>query len=251
MKRIPIALQMYTLREASEKDFAGTLRRVAEMGYDGVELAGYGGLTALEVRELLDTYGLRAAACHVPLHDLTRRLDVVLDDMKVLGSKYVVCPFLTAEERNETFYRTLISRLDEIGAVCREKGISLCYHNHDFELARLSDGRTALETILDDTDAANVQAEFDVYWLAKRGESPVEWLHKYRGRTPLVHLKDMTTDGEKFFAELGTGGVDIDSVLKWGRSSNVDWWIVEQDDAKGSLFTSVASSLAYLKKKGM
>lgn len=246
---IPIAVQMYTLREESARDFVGTLKKVAELGFDGVEFAGYGGLTATEVKKVLDELGLKAAASHVPLEDLETNLDQVIEDQKLLGSKYVVCPYLLPERRTEQDYHDLILLLEQAGEKCRQKGITLCYHNHDFELERLSDGRIALDSIFEDTDAANVKAELDVYWLTKAGEKPVEWINRYRNRTPLVHLKDMTTDGEQYFAELGAGGVNIESVLNLGVEAGVEWWIVEQDFSRRTPLESIEISLNYLKEK--
>ncbi|MFB9757829.1 sugar phosphate isomerase/epimerase family protein [Ectobacillus funiculus] len=249
MKRIPVAVQMFTLREESGQDFAGTLKKVAELGFDGVEFAGYGGLTAKEVKALLDDLGLRAAASHVPLEQLENNLDQVIEDQKILESKYVVCPYLMPERRSEEDYKALIAILDEAGERCQSEGITLCYHNHDFELERLSDGRTALETILDDTNAENVKTELDIYWLTKAGEQPVQWINRYTNRTPLVHLKDMTTDEEKFFAELGTGGVDVEAVLNLGEEAGVQWWVVEQDVSRRTPFESIEISINYLKTK--
>jgi sugar phosphate isomerase/epimerase len=246
---IPIAVQMYTLREESEVDFIGTLKKVAELGFNGVEFAGYGGLPVREVKKVLDELGLQAAASHVPLEDLESNLEQVIEDQKLLGSKYVVCPYLLPERRTEQDYQALILLLEQAGQKCRQEGITLCYHNHDFELERLSDGRTALESIFEDTNAENVKAELDVYWLTKAGEKPVEWMKRYRNRTPLIHLKDMTTDEEQYFAELGTGGVDIESVLNLGVDAGVDWWIVEQDFSRRTPFESIEISINFLKEK--
>ena len=246
---IPIAVQMYTLREESEVDFVGTLRKVAELGFNGVEFAGYGGLPVREVKKVLDELGLQAAASHVPLDDLETNLEQVIEDQKQLGSKYVVCPYLLPERRTEQDYQALILFLEQAGEKCRKEGITLCYHNHDFELERLSDGRTVLDSIFDDTDAENVKAELDVYWLTKAGEKPVEWMSRYKNRTPLIHLKDMTTDEEQYFAELGTGGVDIESVLNLVEDAGVEWWIIEQDFSRRTPFESIEISLNYLKEK--
>lgn len=240
---------MYTLREECEKDFAGTLKKVAELGFDGVEFAGYGGLTAKEVRGLLDELGLQAAASHVPLEQLENNLSQVIEDQKTLGSKYIVCPYLLPDQRSEGDYRSLITLLDQVGETCRSEGITLCYHNHDFELDRLEDGRMALETIFDDTNSENVKAELDIYWLTKAGEKPENWLTRYKGRTPLVHLKDMTQDEEQFFAELGTGGVNLDAVLNIGEEVGVNWWVVEQDVSRRTPLESIEISINYLKAK--
>ncbi|MEH7747409.1 sugar phosphate isomerase/epimerase [Neobacillus drentensis] len=248
-KNIPVAVQMYTLREESEKDFVGTLKKVAELGFDGVEFAGYGGLSAQEVKTLLDDLGLRAAASHVPLEQLENNLSKVIEEMEILNSKYVVCPYLMPDRRSEQDYQALISILNQVGETCQREGITLCYHNHDFELARLSDGRMALEAIFDDTNKDRVKAEFDIYWLTKAGEKPMEWINRYKNRTPLIHLKDMTTDAEQFFAELGTGGVDLDAVLTTGEDAGVEWWVVEQDMSRRTPFESIEISINHLKSK--
>lgn len=249
MKQIPVALQMYTLREESALDFAGTLKKVAELGFNGVEFAGYGGLPVSEVRELLDGLGLKAASSHVPIEELQNNLEKVIEEQKILGSKYIVCPYLMPDQRTEESFKTLIPFLNEAGKRCKEEGITLCYHNHDFELERLSDGRTALETIFTDVDPDNLETELDIYWLTKAGENPVEWIKQYKGRTPLVHLKDMTTDEEQFFAELGTGGVNIEEVLHLGEEADIKWWIVEQDVSRKTPLESIEISINYLKKK--
>ncbi|MBS4202691.1 sugar phosphate isomerase/epimerase family protein [Lederbergia citrea] len=249
MTNIPVAVQMYTLRDESAEDFAGTLKRVADLGFDGVEFAGYGGLPVKRVRELLDELGLKAASSHVPLEDLQNDLARVIEDQKILGSNYIVCPYLLPDQRSEEDYQSLIPFLEQAGKTCREAGITLCYHNHDFELERLSDGRTALEAIFDYVNPENVQTEFDIYWLTKAGEKPVEWINRYKNRTPLVHLKDMTTDEEQFFAELGTGGVDLEAVLNIGEEAAVQWWVVEQDVSRKTPFESIEISMNYLKTK--
>ncbi|MFC7370987.1 sugar phosphate isomerase/epimerase family protein [Fictibacillus iocasae] len=243
----PIALQMYTLRDASEKDFINTLKKVAEIGFDGVEFAGYGGLEAKELRNVIDTFGLRAASSHVPLNNIRHVLDKEIEIQLALGSKYIVCPYLEENERTEKDYIQLIDTLNRAGEKCAANNITLCYHNHDFELEKMSDGRSALQLILEETNPDWVKAELDVYWLTYAGENPAEWIKRYSERTPLLHLKDMTTDSERFFAELGTGGIDLNGVLDAGKSAHVDWYVVEQDICRLDPFESVSHSLSYLK----
>jgi sugar phosphate isomerase/epimerase len=249
MANIPVAIQMYTLREESEKDFVGTLKKVAEIGYQGVEFAGYYDMSAKELKKVIDGLGLTAASSHIPLEVLKNDLSKVITYQKEIGSSKIVCPFLAPELRTEEGYSELIRTLNDIGKECSKEGLTLCYHNHDFELERLSSGKTALETIFDETNPEWVKAEFDIYWLTRAGENPVDWMKRYHDRTPLVHLKDMTTDGEKFFAELGTGGVDLNAVLQQGDQSNVDWWIVEQDKCKRYPFESIEMSMNYFLSK--
>ncbi|WP_283153462.1 sugar phosphate isomerase/epimerase family protein [Guptibacillus hwajinpoensis] len=249
MANIPVAVQMYTLREESEKDFIGTLKKISDIGYHGVEFAGYYDMSAKDLKKVMDDLGLMTASSHIPLDKLLEDLSSVIAYQHEIGSTKLVCPFLAPEMRTEEGYSELIRSLNDIGRECSKEGITLCYHNHDFELERLSNGKTALGTILDETNPEWVKAEFDIYWLTRAGENPVEWMKRYQDRTPLVHLKDMTTDGEQFFAELGTGGVDLNGVLNQGDVSNVDWWIVEQDKCKRSPLESIEMSMNYFLSK--
>lgn len=239
---------MYTLRNEWEKDFRGTLRKVANLGFQGVELAGYGGIPVAELKELLDELNLQVAACHVTLADLESDLTKVIQDQLVLESKFLVCPYLLPDKRTEADYHSLITFLNRAGAQCQKVGISLCYHNHDFELDTLRDGRTALATIMEETDPRLVFAEIDVYWLSKRDYDPAKWIDTYKDRTKLVHLKDMTTDEEHFFAEVGTGGIDFQAILEKGEEADIQWWIIEQDATRRTPFESIEISLRNLRE---
>ncbi|SDM90064.1 sugar phosphate isomerase/epimerase [Bacillus sp. OK048] len=250
MREIPVVVQLYTLREYCERDFIGTLRKVAELGYHGVELAGLYGHSPQEIRNVLEEFGLKAASSHVPLVEMKRNLSKVIEDHQILGCEYIVCPYILEADRTEEGYQSLISFLKSTGPVVTEAGLSLAYHNHDFELRTLAtSGKSVLETIYSAIGAESLQAELDIYWLQRAGENPVEWIEKYRGRTPIVHLKDMTTDEERAFAELGTGGVDIEAVLNKGEEAGVKWWVVEQDVCRLDPFESIGISLNYLKTK--
>ncbi|WP_078434769.1 sugar phosphate isomerase/epimerase family protein [Metabacillus halosaccharovorans] len=249
MANYQFSLQLFTLREEAEKDFLKTLEKVSILGYQGVEFAGYGGLTASRLKKELDRLGLKASSSHVPIAMLENELDKVIEYQQIIGSRHIACPVLPADRRSKEDYYELIPILNDIGQKCHEAGITLSYHNHDFELVDLDNGKKPLELLLDETNPEWVKAEFDVYWLTKAGEDPVQWLKRYEGRTPLVHLKDMTTDGEMFFAELGTGGVNLDGVLNQGEQSNVEWFVVEQDRSRRSPFESIEISMNYLKNK--
>ncbi|WP_082233278.1 sugar phosphate isomerase/epimerase family protein [Halobacillus massiliensis] len=246
---IPAAVQLYTLRNETEKDFEGTLRKVADLGFEGVEFAGLGDYTPHDMKQLLDELGLQAVSSHVPLEQIKNNLTQVIEVQKTLGTQYLVCPYF--EPEGEEDYIKLIGILKRAGEMCRLEGITLCYHNHDFELAELSDGRTALDTIFEETDANDLKAELDIYWIKKAGHDPSAWIERYQGRTPLIHLKDMTTDEEQFFAELGTGGVDLESVINRGEAAGVRWWVVEQDESRRTPFESLEISVNYLREKGI
>jgi sugar phosphate isomerase/epimerase len=249
MKRIPVSVQMYTLREESSKDFIGTLSKVADIGYQGVEFAGFGGMPAKEMKAVLSDLGLCVSSSHVGIKALEEELEHVISYQVELGGKHIVCPSFPAERRNQfDEYLKLADFLNLAGEKCRKSGLTLSYHNHDFELNCSQEGKSALQVLLEETNPENVKIEFDVYWLQRAGEDPVQWLKKYAGRTPLIHLKDMTKDDRQFFAELGTGCMDLKSILEQGQPSEVEWWVVEQDICLRDPFESISMSLEYLKR---
>src|SRR5699024_396808 len=169
MKNTPIGLQMFSLSEESDADFVGTLKKVAEVGYDGVEFAGYGGYTAQELKKILQDLDLKVAASHVPIDMLEKEVEQVMTYQKDTANKQIVGPFVFPERRSEKDYYELVPILNHIGKTCHEAGITVSYHNHDFELDTLSNGQKALEMLLGETNPEWVQTEFDIYWLTKAG----------------------------------------------------------------------------------
>ena len=153
MSTIPVALQLYTVRDEMARDFAGTVRAVGQLGYAGVEMAGYGDLSAEQMTALLQEAGLRAASTHVALDRLESNLDAEIDYCLAIGCAHLVLPWLAPERRSPAEIRALAPRLNEFGRRCHERGVTFGYHNHDFEFAR--DGDTyLLDHLLDATDPA-------------------------------------------------------------------------------------------------
>ena len=250
MRAIPVALQLYTVREEAERDFEGTVSRAADMGYAGVELAGSYGRTAAQLRNILGGRGLRLAGAHVPLTQLDGDIQSVIEFHLELGNRFVVCPWLP-EERRKTAddYRRLAEILNRAGQACKEHGIQLCYHNHAFELERF-DGQAALDILFEATDPELVKAEIDTYWVEYGGANAVEYIRKYAGRVPLVHLKDMSGDGTRDFAELGQGIMEWDPIFLACEAAKTRWYIVEQDKCTRPPLESARISLEYLREKG-
>jgi sugar phosphate isomerase/epimerase len=250
MATIPIALQLYTVREEMARDFAGTLRRVAEIGYEAVELAGFlgfGGLSVAEVRGLLDETGLRAASIHVGLDRLQSDLRAAIDECRGLGSAYLVLPWLPPGQRDAAFFDALAPQLNEIGGRCREHGLVFAYHNHDFEFVQ-SDGAYLLDRLLDATDPTLVALELDVYWAAYAGVDPASYLRQRAGRVPLVHLKDMAAD--RSFAEVGDGTLDFAAIFAAAEEGDTRWYIVEHDQPAMPALESARRSLQNLRAMG-
>ncbi len=250
MANVPVALQLYTVREDAARDFGGTLDQVAAIGYTAVELAGYGPLSPQEFRAKLDALGMTVAGSHIALTRLENELPAVIEECRTLGCPTLVCPFLPPERRTEDAFRAVAAALNRIGAMAHAEGFGLCYHNHAFEFETTIDGVTAFEWLAANTDPALVQLELDAFWAQKAGHDPAALLERYAGRIPLVHLKDMTADAEATFAPVGTGSVNFAPLFAAAERGGVRWYIVEQDRAVGSAIEAARTSFENLKQMG-
>ena len=250
MSKLPIALQLYTLRDDTEKDFAGTIKKVAEIGYAAVELAGRGSLSVQELSTLLADNHLKMAGSHIALEAMEADLPKIIEENLALGNRYIVVPYLS-EDRRKTAddYKKLAGTLNEFGQTLQASGLTLAYHNHDFEFKPLDNGQLGEDILLENTDATLVKAEVDTYWVLKAGHDPVAFIQKHAGRVPLIHLKDRdTTDGS--FAPVGTGDLPLDALVAAAPGVGAEYLIVEQDVCKGSAIEAVTLSYANLKAKG-
>ncbi|GAB4161346.1 MAG: sugar phosphate isomerase/epimerase [Roseiflexaceae bacterium] len=246
----PIGLQFYTLRDEASKDFVGTLAKVAELGYGAVELAGYGGMTATQLKAELDALGLQASGAHTPIERLEHDLANVISELQILGARYVICPWLAPDRRPDAEgYKRLGELLNTIGATAKAEGLQFAYHHHDFELQRFGD-TTGLHLMLAASDPELVKAEIDIFWASYAGFDPVALLQELGARAPLVHLKDMTPAPERTFAEVGHGTIDIPAVLAAADAIGTDWLLVEQDRCQRPPLESVRMSREYLRSLG-
>jgi sugar phosphate isomerase/epimerase len=246
----PLSLQMYTLRDLASVDYVGTLKKVKEIGYGAVEVAGVGSMGAAELRRELDAIGLIVSGAHVPIQALEGQLDTVLADMQTLGAPYLICPWMPPERRSSADdYCALARVLNGIGERVSRAGLTFCYHHHDFELHPFGD-TTGLHILLHECDPGHVAFEIDVYWAAYAGVDPVQLIGEFAGRAPLVHLKDMAP-GSRTFAEVGSGTLDIPAILNAARNAGAQWFVVEQDVCQRPPLESVRMSYEYLRGLGM
>jgi len=253
VSRLSIGLQMYTLRNETANDFLGTLRRVAEIGYEGVELAGYGGLGASELRAELDKLGLRALGSHVSLARMSEAAEEEIEYNLTIGSKYIIVPWIGEDSyATEAALIETCGKLASIAEKCKAKGIGFAYHNHSFELERTFDGKTMLDVIFDSVSADLLKVELDTCWVHNANHDPIAYIRKYSGRLPLVHLKDMvrTESGPKT-VELGRGEVDLTAIAQASKEAGAEWLVVEQDFCENPPLESVATSIAWLKANGL
>ena len=248
MAQLPIALQLYTLRNETKEDFLGTLKKVKELGYDGVEFAGFGGYEASELKAILEDLDLKPFSSHVGLELLEDNAEEIIAYHKELGVETMVIPYLVPERRTaKEDYLKLAESLNQSGEKIKEAGLQLCYHNHDFEFEKY-DGEYGLDLIFSNTNPEFVQVELDTYWAEFAGISAVDYAAKYKGRLPLAHIKDMVTSPEKTFAEVGEGVLDIKSIVAAVEQAGAKRLIVEQDVCQRPALESVEISIRNLKE---
>ena len=250
MAKPKVALQMYTVRDEAQKDFVGTFKAVARIGYTSIETSGTGGLPSQELKRVLDELGLAVASAHVGLELLEGQLDQQITYFREVGCRDLVVPALPQGHRgSKDGYRRAADSMNRIGARCKEMGARLSYHNHAFEFERF-DGRLALELLYEKTDPHRVAAEIDTYWVQYGGGDPVDWIHRVKGRMPAIHCKDYAVTANKpHFAEVGHGNLDWQRILAACRETGVEWYIVEQDDPVPSgrdIFESIRMSYEFL-----
>lgn len=246
----PIALQMYTVRDYSEKNFIETVKKVAEIGYKGIELAGTYGVKSDELKQILDSLDLKVCGSHIPIDLLEKDFDNTVKFNLELGNKNIVCPWLPEDRRNSIEeWKKTAEELNSIGERLRADGLTLSYHNHNFEFEKFGD-KYGIEILIENTDPENLKLEVDVFWIKFAGLDPAEFLKKYIDRINLIHLKDMKAD-KKTFAEVGEGIIDFKPIFEIGDSSSiVEWYIVEQDRCERPSIESVRLSFENLKKMG-
>ncbi len=237
------AVQLYTLRKECERDFPATLRILGRMGWAGVETAGLHGHSAEEIAEVLREAGLKTAGMHVSVERLRSDTENLINEAALLGTKHLICPSVPHEWRNVQGYVRLREELNAAAAELKSEGFTVGFHNHAFEFDTSVRGMDALSYLLEPVSDNAVLAEIDVYWVKKAGHEPTAFLKPYSGRMPTMHLKDMTGDERKTYAEIGTGIIDFESLLLWGERNGVEWYVVEQDICEGEALYSVRISL--------
>lgn len=265
----PVAVQVYSVRDAAKADLAATLRSIKEMGYDGVEFAGMYDHTPEEIRDLCAETGLVPLSAHVGFVDMLKDPVGLLSQYKTIGCKYVAIPALTKEHRpGNSNFPYVMKFIRTVAEVAKSLGLHFLYHNHDFEFMKL-DGKYALDLLYETIPADLLETELDVCWVNVGGENPADYLRKYTGRAPVVHLKDFWGDRadaayeiiggdegkapkrpEGFeFRPLGKGLQDFPSILAAAHDAGSEWVIVEQDSPSMGLtpMECIKASIDYLK----
>ncbi|BAV98020.1 sugar phosphate isomerase/epimerase family protein [Lysobacter enzymogenes] len=243
----PIAVQMYTLRNVASLE--QQLKIVHDAGIRAVETVGTQDVSAKTLKQLLDKYSIKAISTHAQLANLRSDLDGVVAFNKAIGNTTLVVPYLTQEERptDAAGWTALGKELGKISKKVRAKGMTLAYHNHDFEIVDFG-GKTGLELMFEGA-GPQLQAELDLAWIARAGHDPAALLGKFRGRVFAVHAKDNAPPGqakdEDGFAALGQGVLDWNKILPAAERAGVRWYIIEHDHPRDPAAV-ISTGAAYL-----
>ena len=245
---IPIALQLYTLRDQLSQDYEGTIRKIADMGYIGVETANMFGDSPASAAKLFGESGLTVTSAHSPL-PLNDHKQEVIDMMGALGCNRAILAWHEPEEfRSLDGIKKLCDSLNEASAVAKAHGFQVGYHNHWFEYEPV-DERMPTDVMLEYLNP-DVFLEVDVYWVQTAGQNPVETVRRLGSRVPLLHIKDGPCQMEAPMTALGEGIVDIPNVVAAG-AGYTEWLVVELDQCATDMLEAVSKSYQYLVGKGL
>jgi sugar phosphate isomerase/epimerase len=251
--RLPVGLQLYSVRELLPKDFDGTLRKVREAGYTEVEAAGYYGRTAVEFRKAMDGAGLRCVSTHHAMWELRPRLEEFIEYGKALGLEYMVCPAPVRKDPaakgllNLDDWRWVAGELNRIGEKVKAAGMTFGYHNHGPEFGS-EGGVVFYDELLRLTDPKLVVFEIDCGWVASAGRYPVDYLSKTPERFPLLHVKDMVkgANGKFHSTVMGRGVVDYRAILR--AATGMKHYFIEQEEFDMDTMEALKLDADYMKK---
>ena len=248
-----IAAQLYTVRDFTKTpaDTMATMKKVAKIGYEAVQLSALGPMDPKELREVCDGEGLKICATHIGYEQMRDNPQAVIDLHHTYGCPYAGIGGLPGAYRNAEGFTRFAQEASAVARRLAEGGLKFVYHNHSFELERFG-GRTGLALLYEDSDPSVFLSELDTYWVQHGGGSPAAWIRKLNGRAPCLHLKDMTNkDGQQLMAEVGEGNLDWPDILAAAREAGTEWYIVEQDTCQRDPFDSLAISLRNLRAMGL
>lgn len=266
--KIPgIGLQLYTIRDAMAADPAGSLKKVADIGYKYLELAGYSdgkfyGYVPSEFKKIVNDLGMEILSSHTQVEAAGITLEnakKMADDHALLGVKYCIQPWVVEEARTTVAsYQKMASDWNQVGKIMKEAGIQFGYHNHNFEFDNVEGKIPYFDIFMVELDKDLVTMELDLFWTSKAGQKPVELIKKYPGRFQIFHMKDMftneppffTTAGVTDFAPVGDGVINFKEILAVKDIAGMKYMIVEQDlTLDGLPFNAIQSSFTNLTTK--
>lgn len=244
----PISVQLYSVREAAGKDFPGTLRRIAEMGYAGVEFAGLHGHSAKEIARIVKDLGMVSSSAHVGM-PTKENIDQLVDDARTLGYKFLVTGFGPDDMKTEDGIKACIEKFARAAETVKPHGLTLTMHNHWWEFDRTFGGKTPYEMIL--AAVPDMASELDIYWSTHGGADTPQVVRTWGKRIPLLHVKDGDLTEKKVHKAVGDGKVPIKTIVEAADEKVLEWLVVELDACDTDMFEAVAKSYQWLVRSGL
>jgi sugar phosphate isomerase/epimerase len=262
--KVPLGIQLWTVKDEAAKDLEGTLRKVYDAGFREIEFAGFYGKTAAEIGKLLKDIGFSLVSMHAGAADIAAKGDSILADAKTLGLRYIVCSSpavspekdkLPWEERMKAVdlndWKWNADLFNKFGKQVSDAGMTFGYHNHSAEFKKF-DGKTAFEHLYDMTDAKHVKIELDVGWVVVAQQDPIAILNKYKDRVIALHVKDVarreSPDKDPASVALGEGVIDWKKVIGTAKANGTKAFFYEQEAPfTRPILASVKISGDYLK----
>ena len=247
--RVPIGVQLFSVRHDCEKDLPGTLKAIKGFGYEAVEFAGYYGRSAAELRTLLDDNGLRCCGTHIGLDTLEGdALQKTVEFNQAIGNKFLIVPWLP-EERRKTVadWKKLAAQFDAFADKVAPQGMRVGYHNHNFEFTPI-DGTTPWDLFFGGTKKSVVM-QVDTGNCIEGGGDPLAVLKKYPGRPASIHVKEHSKTRPDAF--VGEGDIPWKAVFDALESAGgTEWYIVEYENEKQPAIPAIGHCLKNLKAMG-
>jgi sugar phosphate isomerase/epimerase len=243
-----LGLQLYTVRTIFQKDPAGTLEKVAKIGYREVEYGG-GGYTDMDhaaLRATMDDLGLTAPSIHVPYELLTGDYDKALGMAQTLGADTIVVPYMVDANRTADKWPGIVETIGTIASRLKQSGIGTAYHNHDFEFTDRVGNRSLFDVLVEETDPQLVKLELDLFWAIAVGQDPKAIVRRMPGRIYAYHVKDRTADGK--MTSVGEGTIDFADIFTLNSEAGVRHLYVENDQSPAPYLPDIRTSFAALSR---
>jgi sugar phosphate isomerase/epimerase len=260
---LPIGLQLYTVRDHLDKDLAGTFKRVAEIGYQEVEIGGtsnFYGKKPTEIKRMLNDCGLRPVSTHCVSEQLKTQLDQSLADARACGITYVGLSSLDPRDRQSLdAIKRNAEWFNRVGEAANKAGCHFFYHGHNFDFATVG-GVVEYDELLRRTDPKLASFQLDCFWCVRAGKDPVDYFNRFPGRFLQLHIKDLkpgfppSTGGDDrpgAFTEVGRGVIDWHRIFRAARKGGLQHYYVEQDECDRDSLESARISYEYLHKLTM
>lgn len=246
-----IGAQLYTVRDfcKTTEDLAETLKKIADIGYKNVQVSGTCEFDADWLNERLLENGLKCVLTHTPTDKLTSDPALVCKEHDKFNCDYIGLGYYTYENGDpKENFNTLVNTYRNVADVLNQNGKYFMYHNHDQEFIKI-DGKTILEKLSEEFSAEKLGFIIDTFWVQASGADPAQWIEKFSGRVPCIHLKDFAY-GKKM-SVVGEGNINFDRVFEKAEAAGTKYMLVEQDDCNGeNPFDCLKRSYEYLKSRG-